>query len=777
MGDPPALGVLDDAGRDAGRRTPRVRPRSWPTRTTTRSSAAPTAAGVPRRDLRPGTSALADLPELRARRRRHARAGRARPRASRCPASPRRSSRAVLEHCFADPAVRRVVVEPDVRNDGDPAPRTRAAGFRRAARGRRCPARPRMLSRLHRASAHVSGRSRHRSAPHLTPALMARAHRHLVAKAIAEFSPRAADRAGPRCRRGRVGGRSTAGLDVLLHARGVHPLEHWVVDPASIARRRRAGDLDAQEFVVELAPAARDPGPAAADVPRGDRLAPWPPPPGSCGTAGYRGRAGRRGLPGDRGGDDRGPPGVRRQQRPDRLRPRRLRGVRPRGGRAGAAALAGRSTRRHPADAGTWPDEEEPVRRRAGAGDPRRGSPPGCAASGSTRPTTCYLPVHPWQWVNKLAVTFAPDVARRDLVLLGAGRRRAPAAAVDPDLLQPQPAGAALREDGAGDPEHGVPARALARLHGRHAGDQRLGAPTSSPPTRRCAACGFTVLRERRGDRLHRRRLPPATPARRRTARWSPRSGARARCRGSAGGERLATMASLLHRDADGDALVTALVAASGSTAATWVRSYLRAYLRPLVHCLLRPRPRVHAARGEPGAGAARPRAGAGADEGHRRGGGGDGRPAAARRRWSGSGATVPDDVKALAIHTDVFDGLLRYLGRDPRRRTACSAETSSGAGAATHRGARAPTTPSWPTRPTRYDLLRPDVPAQLPQPAAAAQHAADGGPDRPGRVADLRRHPGQPGRRASRCARSTRPPTPRCCTAGSPRTAPPSGG
>ena len=30
------------------------------------------------------------------------------------------------------------------------------------------------------------------------------------------------------------------------------------------------------------------------------------------------------------------------------------------------------------------------------------------------------LPVHPWQWVNKLAVTFAPDVARRDLVHLGA---------------------------------------------------------------------------------------------------------------------------------------------------------------------------------------------------------------------------------------------------------------------------------------------------------------------------------------------------------------------
>ena len=45
-------------------------------------------------------------------------------------------------------------------------------------------------------------------------------------------------------------------------------------------------------------------------------------------------------------------------------------------------------------------------------------------------------------------------------------------------------------------------------------------------------------------------------------------------------------MASLLHRDAAGDAFVTALVAASGLDADEWVRRYLNAYLRPLVHCL-----------------------------------------------------------------------------------------------------------------------------------------------------------------------------------------------
>src|SRR3546814_9279634 len=64
--------------------------------------------------------------------------------------------------------------------------------------------------------------------------------------------------------------------------------------------------------------------------------------------------------------------------------------------------------------------------------------------------------------------------------------------------------------------------------------------------------------------------------------RESPFSGGRL-----ADGERLATMASLLHRDPKGNSLVAAMVIASPVTPTEWVRSYLRAYLRPLVHCLL----------------------------------------------------------------------------------------------------------------------------------------------------------------------------------------------
>ena len=68
------------------------------------------------------------------------------------------------------------------------------------------------------------------------------------------------------------------------------------------------------------------------------------------------------------------------------------------------------------------------------------------------------------------------------------------------------------------------------------------------------------------------------------------------------------------------------------------------------------------------------------------------------------------------------------------------------GAGRATACTSTRASTRSWPggrgVRPAAAD-----VPAQLPQPAAAAQHPADGRPDRPGGVADLRRRAGQPDR------------------------------
>jgi siderophore synthetase component len=54
-----------------------------------------------------------------------------------------------------------------------------------------------------------------------------------------------------------------------------------------------------------------------------------------------------------------------------------------------------------------------------------------------------------------------------------------------------------------------------------------------------------------------------------------------------AGGEQLATMASLLHTDAHGASLAGAYIRRSGLDATAWLERYLDAYLVPIVHCLV----------------------------------------------------------------------------------------------------------------------------------------------------------------------------------------------
>src|SRR5690606_14995256 len=90
---------------------------------------------------------------------------------------------------------------------------------------------------------------------HLTPALMAAAQRHLVAKAIAEFSHErllAPEPTGP----GEWLLASPDGRARYTFAARVHALEHWAVDERSLVRTvdGEPRELDAQELVVELAP-------------------------------------------------------------------------------------------------------------------------------------------------------------------------------------------------------------------------------------------------------------------------------------------------------------------------------------------------------------------------------------------------------------------------------------------------------------------------------------------------------------------------------------------
>ncbi len=275
-----------------------------------------------------------------------------------------------------------------------------------------------------------------------------------------------------------------------------------------------------------------------------------------------------------------------------------------------------------------------------------------------------YLPLHPWQWVNKVAITFAPDLARHDLVLLGEG----------PDQHTAQQSIRTFYN--ISDPERSYTKTAVAiqnmgflrGLSPAYMGptpaiNDWVASLVEADPTLR--GCGFGVLREHAaigytGDAFHGLwqthgvRSPQQKML---AALWRESPVPR-----MAEGERLATMASLLHRDSAGTPLVAELVRVSGQSATLWLRSFLHAYLRPVAHCLLA-HDLAFMPHGENVVLVLR-----------------EGVPVRALMKDIGEEVAVmndhtplppeveririkvTDDVKALALHTDVFDGFLRHL-------------------------------------------------------------------------------------------------------------------
>ncbi|NJQ03854.1 IucA/IucC family protein [Streptomyces zingiberis] len=193
------------------------------------------------------------------------------------------------------------------------------------------------------------------------------------------------------------------------------------------------------------------------------------------------------------------------------------------------------------------------------------------------------IPVHPWQWWNKLSVTFAAAVARRRLVCLGAGTDR---------YLAQQSIRTFFNTT---DPARHYVKTALSVLNmgfmrGLSAAymeatpainDWLAGLVARDPVLRRT---GLTVIRERAAVGY---RDPGYEAA---TDRHSPyRKMLAALWRESPvptlePGQRLATMAALLHTDRDGRSLAAALIDRSGLAPRVWLRRYLDAYLTPLLH-------------------------------------------------------------------------------------------------------------------------------------------------------------------------------------------------
>ncbi|MFF9848096.1 IucA/IucC family protein [Streptomyces litmocidini] len=273
------------------------------------------------------------------------------------------------------------------------------------------------------------------------------------------------------------------------------------------------------------------------------------------------------------------------------------------------------------------------------------------------------MPAHPWQWWNKLSVTFAAEVAQQRLVYLGEG---------DDTYLAQQSIRTFFNTS---DPAKHYVKTALSVLNMGFMRGLSAAYMEATPAINdwlhgligadaTLKAARFSIIRERAAVGYRHLEYEAATD------RYSPyRKMLAALWRESpvpslAEGERLATMASLLHLDHTGASFAGALVEESGLEPAVWLRGYLDAYLLPVLHCfyaydlVFMPHgENVILVLDERGAvaravfkdiaeeicvmdpTAVLP-------------------PAVERIR-----AEVPEDMKLLSVFTDVFDCFLRFLG------------------------------------------------------------------------------------------------------------------
>jgi siderophore synthetase component len=503
--------------------------------------------------------------------------------------------------------------------------------------------------------------------PHLSPEALAAVQRHLVAKAVSEFAHERL--LSPEPATGQGQGQdwtldSPDGRARYTFAAERLPLEHWALDPTTLTRTvdGEPTDLDVQAFVVELAPVLGIPDAllpvyleelaatiqsstwkwatarhTAADLVGADYQVIE-----AAMTEGHPAFVANNGRVGYALDDYLAyAPETRSRVRLVWLAVRR----------SLSRLSLGRGLTEESLYAGELDDAV-----RAGFEDRLRGL-------GLEPDDYRLMPLHPWQWTDKVAVTFAPDVARRDLVPLGEG----------PDDYQAQQSIRTFFNLAAPHRHYVKTALAIQNMGFLRGLSPAYMEPTpaindyvhdvvADDPT--LAGCGFAVLRERAavgytGDVFHGLAASHGirSPQQKMLAAlWRespvPRLGP---------GESLATMAALLHRDTEGRSYAAALIEASGRTPRSWLASYLHAYVRPVVHCLLahdlafmphgenlvlvlRDHVPVRAFMKDIGEEVAvmgdRPLP-----------------PAVERVR-----VDVTDAVKALALHTDVFDGVLRHL-------------------------------------------------------------------------------------------------------------------
>ncbi|MFF1480248.1 IucA/IucC family protein [Streptomyces sp. NPDC058301] len=419
--------------------------------------------------------------------------------------------------------------------------------------------------------------------PHLTPELWARANRLLIRKALAEFAherlidprPLGEDRYGVHSDDGTVEYRFTAAR---------YALDHWQVDPESVTRHGAEGrlPLDALDFFIELRETL---GLSDEILPvyleeisstlsgTAYKLTKEQTPAAELARAGFQAieTGMTEGHPCFVANNGRLGFGAHEYAAyaPEAATPVRLIWLAARRDRATFTSGAGL-------------DYETLIEEELGAATLERFAAT-MAARGLDLADYQLLPVHPWQWWNKLSVTFAAEVAQDRLVPLGAG---------DDAYLAQQSIRTFFNTT---DPAKHYVKTALsvlnmgfmrglsaAYMEATPAINDWLAGVVERDPVLQAAR--FSIIRERAAIGYHHRQYERATdrhsPYRKMLAalwRESPVPSLEP-------GERLATMASLLHVDGAGASFAGALIAESGVGAREWLRRYLDAYLLPVLH-------------------------------------------------------------------------------------------------------------------------------------------------------------------------------------------------
>jgi len=194
-----------------------------------------------------------------------------------------------------------------------------------------------------------------------------------------------------------------------------------------------------------------------------------------------------------------------------------------------------------------------------------------------------FIPIHPWQWFNKLSNIFAPEIAQGKLICLGYGNDQYFAQQSIRTLFNSTNPYKFYTKTALSILNMGF-MRGLPMYYLGTAPQMAVWLDDLLTKDKYIQETGFEMLGEIASVSYvnpYYEELGPHDDYNKMLAslwRESPISKIEK-------GQQLMTMAALLHVDQNGDALLPELIKASGLTTDNWLRKYLKAYLSPLLHC------------------------------------------------------------------------------------------------------------------------------------------------------------------------------------------------